>query len=94
MKAKRIKESRRAQTYIEIMLALAILAVIIAVILPRFIDGGECGLAVAATDWNSLRTSNISYFVGLGASDSNPNMILSGDRDIAENGRLLSAPPT
>jgi len=42
-----------------------------------------------ATNWATLRNSNISYFIGLDAADTRPNMILSGDRDIAENGQLL-----
>jgi len=42
------------------------------------------------TNWNRQRPSNLNYFVGLDAPDANPNMILSGDRDIAENGRLLT----
>jgi prepilin-type processing-associated H-X9-DG protein len=43
----------------------------------------------AATNWAALANTNISYFVGLDATDTRPNMILSGDRDIAENGQLL-----
>ncbi len=43
----------------------------------------------AATNWATLANTNISYFVGLEATDTRPNMILSGDRDIAENGQLL-----
>lgn len=159
MKTERNKESRHALTFIEVMVALAILAVIIAVILPKFSrahvhppqmrcltnlrqiglsfrlwanDHGDlyptrvaknkddAGKAmadtslvhifqamsnelcvpntvicpadsrVAATNWNSFSITNISYFVGLDAADTRPNMILSGDRDIAEDGRLLS----
>ena len=44
----------------------------------------------AATNWASLSNSNISYFVGLDATNTRPNMILLGDRDLAENGQLLS----
>jgi prepilin-type processing-associated H-X9-DG protein len=44
----------------------------------------------AATNWATLANTNISYFVGLDAEDIRPNMILSGDRDIAENGQLLT----
>lgn len=159
MKTKRIKESRRALTFIEVMVALAILAVIIAVILPMFArphihsaritclnqlkqvglsfriwandhgdlypmqvakdkDDVEQAMAdaslahmfqvmsnelsvpktvicpadtrVAATNWNSFSITNIGYFIGLDVAKAKPNMILSGDRDIAENGRLLS----
>ena len=43
-----------------------------------------------ATNWATLRNSNVSYFIGLDATDIRPNSILSGDRDIAENGQLLS----
>jgi len=43
----------------------------------------------AATNWAALTNTNLSYFVGLDAEDIRPNMILSGDRDIAENGQLL-----
>ncbi|MBI1176738.1 prepilin-type N-terminal cleavage/methylation domain-containing protein [bacterium] len=159
MKAKRIIIQRKGLTFIEVVVALAILAVIIAVILPMFArphihsarisclnhlqqvglsfriwandhgdlypmqvakdkDDAEQAMAdtslvrifqvmsnelsvpntaicpadarVAATNWNSFSIANISYFVGLDAADTRPKMILSGDRDIAENGRLLS----
>jgi prepilin-type processing-associated H-X9-DG protein len=43
----------------------------------------------AATNWAKLANTNLSYFIGLDATDTRPNMILSGDRDIAENGQLL-----
>lgn len=43
----------------------------------------------AATNWAALTNTNLSYFVGLEATDTRPDMILSGDRDIAENGQLL-----
>jgi prepilin-type processing-associated H-X9-DG protein len=44
---------------------------------------------VYVTNWATLANTNISYFIGLDAEDIRPNMILSGDRDIAENGQLL-----
>lgn len=34
---------------------------------------------LAATNWSSLRNRNISYFVALNATDSQPQMFLSGD---------------
>lgn len=40
----------------------------------------------AATSWTSLRGSNISYFVGLEASESLPETLLAGDRNLATNG--------
>ena len=43
----------------------------------------------AATNWAALANTNLSYFAGLDAEDIRPNMILSGDRDIAEKGQLL-----
>jgi len=36
----------------------------------------------AAVDFNQLENRNISYFVGLDAQDSRPQMFLSGDRNI------------
>ena len=45
---------------------------------------------IAATNWDVFGKTNTSYFVGLDAEEVRPNMILSGDRDIAENGQLLS----
>jgi len=37
---------------------------------------------VAATNFNSLNNSNITYFVGLDVSEANPNGMLFGDRNI------------
>jgi hypothetical protein len=36
-----------------------------------------------------LSTSNLSYFVGVDASDENPQMFLSGDRNLTTNGVAL-----
>lgn len=52
---------------------------------------------VAAADFAQLKNQNVSYFVGLDANDANPQMILSGDRNITgpnkpENGILKLAP--
>lgn len=41
---------------------------------------------VAATNWISLRNGNLSYFVGLDTSESNPQAILSGDDNFTVNG--------
>ena len=43
-----------------------------------------------AKDWESLNTTNIGYFVGLDAKDARPNMVLSGDRNLLVEGKLLS----
>lgn len=45
---------------------------------------------IAATNWNVLAPTNISYFVGLDAVDTKPNMVLAGDRNLARDGVLLS----
>jgi hypothetical protein len=45
---------------------------------------------VAATNWNDLGNAHVSYFVGLDAEDSRPNLLLAGDRNLAFNGRLLT----
>lgn len=40
-------------------------------------------------DWNTFRNQNLSYFVGLTAEESNPQSILSGDRNLTTNGTPL-----
>jgi len=52
---------------------------------------------VAATDFARLKNQNVSYFVGLDASESFPQMFLDGDRNLTgpaapENGVLKLAP--
>jgi competence protein ComGC len=42
-----------------------------------------------ATNFTALANSNVTYFIGLDAKDSMPNMFLSGDRNLT-NGTLLS----
>jgi len=39
-----------------------------------------------ATNWASLTDSNISYFIGLDARDTAPQMMLSGDRNLETKG--------
>lgn len=43
-----------------------------------------------AMDWSSLANSNISYFVGLDAKATRPNMAVSGDRNLAIDDKLLA----
>jgi competence protein ComGC len=43
----------------------------------------------AATDFASLQQKNVSYFVGLGAKEDQPQMLLAGDRNLATNGRAV-----
>lgn len=42
-----------------------------------------------ATNWTSFDNSNVSYFVGLDATDTQPDMLLTGDRNLAFEGSLL-----
>ena len=44
---------------------------------------------VAVSDWGTLANNNLSYFVGFVTNAENPQMFLSGDRDLT-NGALLS----
>jgi hypothetical protein len=44
----------------------------------------------AWVEWSALTNTNISYLLGVDAADDTPNSILSGDRNIALEGRLLS----
>jgi hypothetical protein len=51
----------------------------------------------AAYNFSHLRNANVSYFVGLDASESDPQMLLDGDRNITgesapENGILKLVP--
>lgn len=41
---------------------------------------------IAATNFASLQNSNISYFVGVDADESDPRMFISGDRNWLTNG--------
>jgi len=41
---------------------------------------------VWATNWSTLNNSNISYFVGLDAAETKPQMFLSGDDNFAIGG--------
>lgn len=45
---------------------------------------------LASGDWQSLSNTNLSYFIGLDAQDTRPNMVMSGDRNLAVEGKLLS----
>lgn len=45
---------------------------------------------VAATNWASLANVNLSFFIGLDAMDARPNMLLTGDRNLARDDQLLS----
>ena len=45
---------------------------------------------LAVVDWQSLSNTNISYFIGLDAQETRPDMLLSGDRNLAVDGKLLS----
>ena len=41
---------------------------------------------LAATNWDSLRDHSLSYFVGLDASELNPQMFISGNDNFTING--------
>jgi len=41
-------------------------------------------------NFDGLKNRNLSYFVGLDASETRPQSILSGDRNVTTNGRLMS----
>jgi hypothetical protein len=40
--------------------------------------------------FDKLKNENLSYFVGLDADETRPQTILSGDRNVTTNGRLMS----
>jgi prepilin-type processing-associated H-X9-DG protein len=41
-------------------------------------------------DWSTFKNGNLSYFLALDVDERRPSMILSGDRNITTNGRLMS----
>jgi len=43
-----------------------------------------------AVGWSSLSNSNISYFIGLDAEPKRGNMVVSGDRNLAIDDKLLT----
>jgi hypothetical protein len=42
------------------------------------------------SDWSTFSNSNLSHFVGLDADEIQPQMFLSGDRNITTNGQVTS----
>jgi len=42
------------------------------------------------TSFSDFSNRNLSYFIGLDAVETNPQLILSGDRNISTNSRILS----
>lgn len=42
-----------------------------------------------AANWNTFNNQNLSYLVGLTANESNPQSILTGDRNLTTNGTPL-----
>jgi prepilin-type processing-associated H-X9-DG protein len=53
---------------------------------PKILLCPEDTRRVLATNWSTLNNSNISYFVGLDAVESKPQMILGGDDNFAIGG--------
>ena len=49
---------------------------------PKFLICPSDETRIAATNFTFLRNSNISFFVGLDANETNPQLILSGDRNL------------
>lgn len=53
---------------------------------PKILVCPDDNKHVAVTNWSSLRNGNVSYFVGLDASVTKPQMLLSGDDNFMVNG--------
>jgi prepilin-type processing-associated H-X9-DG protein len=53
---------------------------------PKILLCPEDTRRVLATNWSTLNNSNISYFVGLDAAETKPQMFLSGDDNFAIGG--------
>jgi len=55
---------------------------------PKILVCPEDRQRIRATNW-SLRNTNLSYFIGQSADDSNPATLLAGDRNLLADGRPL-----
>jgi prepilin-type processing-associated H-X9-DG protein len=53
---------------------------------PKVLVCPADGFKKPATDFVSLGNANLSYFVGVDATDTNPNMFLAGDDNLMVNG--------
>jgi len=53
---------------------------------PRILVCPADTTRIAATNWTSFRNGNLSYFVGINASEASPQMFLSGDDHFTVNG--------
>ena len=53
---------------------------------PKILLCPEDTRRVLATNWSTLSNSNISYFIGLDAAETKPQMFLSGDENFAIGG--------
>ena len=54
---------------------------------PKVLRCPEDTSRTAATNWSSLRNSNLSYFVGLNATNTLSQRLLSGDDNFTINGK-------
>ena len=67
------------------------------VISPKILICSSDSARKRATNFNRFDNKNLSYFVGVDADESKPNMILSGDRNItggvSTNGYLFAFTP-
>ena len=57
---------------------------------PKVLACGSDTARLRGSDFAGLSDRNLSYFVGLDATETNPRTILSGDRNVSTNGRLIS----
>lgn len=57
---------------------------------PRFLVCPRDNGRMQTTQFTNFSNRNLSYFINLDAEAANPQMILSGDRNISTNGRLIS----
>ena len=57
---------------------------------PKILACASDSARTRSTNWCTLTNINLSYFVGLEADETKPQLILSGDRNITTSGRILS----
>jgi len=62
-----------------------------AVSVPEILICPDDARARAATNWNNLNGSNVSYYVGLDAIETDQTDTLSGDANLIQNGRATTS---
>ena len=58
---------------------------------PKLLICPQDSLHEAATNFAALDRTNLSYFIGLQVTETDPPGVLSGDANLVQNGRVVAA---